>query len=200
MAIDLPDYPAPASVTPALMDFGSVLQPGLGGPTQKINRLGNRFSISVTMPAMKVPKLGRIWLSRLIQAQTQGARMRWPLQGVKSPPVSSTGIKIADGGQTGSTLICYGGVPNAVYKEGQFFSILTNGRHHLYMLTDEVIFNVEGTAPLPIAPMLRVNHGPSDSLFFDPPFFEGILIGDRREWEWSIANFVGLQFEIQETH
>jgi hypothetical protein len=195
--IELPVSPAPAAATPYMLDFGTLLRPSLGGPTQKVNRLGNRFGISVTMPPMKSPKLGRIWLSRLIQAQSEGARMRWPLQGFDAGAPGD--IKVSGTGQLGSSLSVKEGEPDYYLREGQFFSILTGGRHYLYMIATEDFIGSDGSALIDkIAPMIRAAHLDNDPLFLGPPMIDGVVIGDRREWEWSIANLTGLQFEIQE--
>ncbi len=77
--IDLPTDIGPSSASAALIDFGAFLTPPLGGPVQRVDRMGNRFRISVGMPPMLSASDGRRWVSRLIRGKTEGARMPFPL-------------------------------------------------------------------------------------------------------------------------
>src|SRR3546814_3371142 len=67
--IVLPSDPAPNGATPMLRDFGGTLTPFLGGPEQRINRLGTRLGIRVSMPPMRNGDNGRIFVSRPLQAK-----------------------------------------------------------------------------------------------------------------------------------
>src|SRR3546814_1410678 len=69
--IVLPSDPAPNGATPMLRDFGGTLTPFLGGPEQRINRLGTRLGIRVSMPPMRNGDNGRIFVSRLLQARSE---------------------------------------------------------------------------------------------------------------------------------
>jgi hypothetical protein len=194
--INLPSRPSPANEAPIFIDQGSILRGGLGSPDQRVNRLGDRFGLAVTMAPMPDPKTGRIWVSRLIQAKSQGARMRWPLNNFD--PGAPGDIRINGGAQTGSTLAIDGATPNYVFREGQFFSIITNGSRFLYMVSAETIANNSGQANLPIWPMIRGAHLDNDVCEFGKPMIEGFVQGDTWQWEWALANFTHLQFEIHE--
>src|SRR3546814_3983584 len=71
--IVLPSDPAPNGATPMRRDFGGTLTPLLGGPEQRINRLGTRLGIRVSMPPMRNGDNGRIFVSRLLHAKTLGS-------------------------------------------------------------------------------------------------------------------------------
>ena len=119
--IDVPSTPSPASATPGLIDFGGFLTPALGGPVQRVERMGTRFSLSVVMPPMINTSTGRIWIARLIRGKQEGIRMPWPLQGFDP---GSPGNPLVNGaGQSGRTLIADGFTPNYIAREGQFFSV-----------------------------------------------------------------------------
>jgi hypothetical protein len=135
-------------------------------------------------------------VSRLIDAQQEGGRMRWPLQGF-DPGLPGT-ILVNGAGQAGMTLNVDGATPGYVFREGQFFSIVTSGVHHLYKLRTETIANDAGQAALPIGPMLRVQHLDNDVCHFGVPMIEGFIQGDQRAWEAAIANFTNVDFEIRE--
>lgn len=194
--IDLPDYPSPVSATPGLVDYGGFLTPSLGGPIQRIERMGTRFGISVTMPPMENPKTGRIWVARLIKGKQEGARMEWPLQGFK--PGTPGTIRVNGAGQSGRSLILDGATPGYVAREGQFFSIETNSQHYLYMVAQETIFNASGQATLPIEPMLRVAPADNDLCHFGRPMIEGFIMGDRFDWEMALADFTSISFDLLE--
>jgi hypothetical protein len=148
--IDLPALPPFTQATPLYIDKGGVLAGGLGAPDQRINRLGDRWGIAVTLPIVTHATVGRQIVSRLVQAQRLGGRMPWPLQGFD--PGSPGNIKVSGSGQAGNTLLIKGATPNYVAREGQFLSVLTGGGHVLYMVTAQTILTGIGTEPLPVWP------------------------------------------------
>jgi hypothetical protein len=194
--IDLPDHPSPSAASPALIDFGAFLTPSLGGPVQRVERMGSRFGIRCTMPPMQNPKLGRQWVAKLIRGKQEGARMAWPLQGFD--PGTPGDILVAAAGASGRALQVKAATPNYIFREGQFFSVVISGRHYLYMITAEVIASATGTASLAIEPMLRVSPPLNAVCHFGKPMVEGFIMGDQFAWEMSLANFVGIAFDIAE--
>ncbi len=60
--IDLPDSPGARNAVPRVLDFGGYLTPASGAQIQRINRLGNRYAASFTMPPL-TEKDGRIWFA-----------------------------------------------------------------------------------------------------------------------------------------
>jgi len=194
--IDLPEHPQPANATPGLVDFGAFLTPGLGGPVQRVERMGNRFKIACTMPPMRNQNLGRQWVAKLLRGKQEGARMPWPLQGFD--PGSPGAVLVNGAGQAGRSLIIDGATPNYIFREGQFFSIVISGRHYLYMCAGERIASATGTATLPIEPLLRVSPPDNAVCNFGKPMVEGFIMGDAFSWEMALANFIGLGFELVE--
>jgi hypothetical protein len=195
--IDLPDWPRPNDATPSLVDWGAFLTPGLGGPVQRVNRMGSRFKISVSFPPLPSAKEGRIFVRRLVQGKSEGVRMRFPL--LDFDPGAPGTIRINGAGQAGSTLVVDGATPNYVAREGQFFSIETSGKHHLYMVAAETIFSNTGTASVPITPMLRRPHLDNDLCHFGKPMIEGFIQGDEIGWNLSVERVISLQFDISES-
>jgi hypothetical protein len=194
--IDLPEHPSPAGAQPALIDFGAFLTPSLGGPVQRVERMGNRFKISCTMPPMPNQNLGRQWVAKLLRGKQEGARMAWPLLGFD--PGSPGAIVVNGAGQSGRSLIVKGATPNYIFREGQFFSVVIGVRHYLYMVTAEVIASAAGAATLPIEPMLRVSPTANAVCWFGKPMVEGFILGEQFQWEMALANFVGLSFDLVE--
>lgn len=194
--IDLPDYPSPRDITPALIDYGAVLQPSLGGPIQKLNRLGSRFRLNIIMPPMPSGKLGRQWVARLVRGKFDGVRMELPAPSF-DPGVPGD-IRVNGAGQSGSSLVVDGATPNYIAREGQFFSIETAGTHHLYMVAAETIFNSSGQATVPIAPMLRRQHADNDLCHFGKPMIEGLIMGDEFAWQVAVEHITQIEFAITE--
>jgi hypothetical protein len=194
--IDLPDHPSPASAAPALMDFGAFLTPSLGGPVQRVERMGSRFKIACAMPPMLNPVLGRQWVARLLRGKQEGARMAWPMQGFD--PGTPGDILVAAAGAAGRSLSIKAATPNYVFREGQFFSVVIAGKHYLYMVTAETFASATGTATLSIEPMLRVSPPLNAVCHFGKPMVEGFIMGDGFQWEMALANFVGMSFELVE--
>jgi hypothetical protein len=194
--IDLPTTPQPASATPFYIDPGGIVKGGLGAPDQRINRLGGRFGISIELPTMAYAPTARLWISKLNQAQQNGGRIKFPQMDFAP---GTTGTVLVNGsGQAGSTLNIDGAAANYAFKDGQFFSVVTGGVHHLYHVTADVTANSSGIAALPIFPPLRVQHLDNDVCNFASPMIEGFLMGDQRQWELALGNFGNASFEIHE--
>lgn len=194
--IDLPSDPAPNAATSSLIDFGGFLVPGLGGEVQRIDRMGNRFKVSVSMPPMVSEPTGRIFVSRLIRGKTEGVRMEFPLLSFKP---GSPGTVLVDGaGQSGRSLVVNGATANYAFREGQPFSIEEDGRHYLHFVDAQVIANADGEAELSISPMLRIEPSDGAVCHFATPMIEGFIMGDEWSWEMGLAHHVGISFEVVE--
>ncbi len=195
--IDLPDWPGPASAEVAFVDFGGELTPALGGPVQRIERMGSRFRLSVQMPPMKHDKTARLWLARLLQAKQEGGRIEYPLLGF-SPGLPGSTIAVAGAAQSGRTLNVDGAPNGYVFRVGQPISIITAGVYYLHFVTSEVIVGAAGTAALSIEPMLRVSPADNALLEVGRPKIEGFLSGAEMPWSMDVAQIIGLSFVISE--
>lgn len=197
MAISLPTTPAPNGATPGLQDFGGFLEPFLGGPVQRINRVGSRFALRVTMPPMREDG-ARAFIARLLQGRTQTVVMPWPLLGFVPGNPGAPLISAAPAG--GSAIAIKGLTAGYAVKEGQFFSIVHGGRRYMHMFTAAATANGSGViAAAPIFPMLRTNLAVNDVLEIATPMIEGnVLPGDELNWELNVARLVGLAFSVVE--
>lgn len=194
--IILPTDIAPVDANPALIDFGGFLEPPLGGEVQRIDRMGNRFALEVTMPPLESVEAGRIWVSRLISGKTEGVRMEFPL--LSFDPGAPGTPAVNGNGQSGRSLSVRNFAPSYVVKEGQWFTHVNAGRHYLYKVDAQIAASVGGNATLPITPMLRVEPADGDLLLFLAPVIEGFIHGEEWRWNMSIHHLLGLQFEIRE--
>src|SRR3546814_6750685 len=73
MSIILPTTPGIRSAAPSLISYGGLLSPSLGGAVQRLNRLGDRHALKVSLPPMRSEPDGRIYASKLRRALQQGA-------------------------------------------------------------------------------------------------------------------------------
>lgn len=194
--IELPDWAVPNAANPGLIDYGGFLTPGLGGEVQRLDRMGNRFVIGVSLPPVFSGDKGRVLISRLIRGKTEGVRIEFPL--LAFSPGSPGTPKVNGPGQAGRTLICDGFTPNYAVREGQWFSLLHAGRHYLHNVDAEAIANAAGQVSLSISPMLRVEPADNDELHFAKPMIEGFILGEEWRWQMSLDHHFAIEFEIAE--
>lgn len=194
--IELPEWAVPNGAEPGLIDFGGFLTPPLGGEVQRLDRMGNRHRIAVTFPPAPSDKEGRILVSRLKRAKTEGLRIEFPLLDF-SP--GAPGAPLVNGaGQSGTSLILDGFTPHYAIREGQWFSLETDGRHYLYSVNAEVIADATGAATISINPMLRAEPADNDVCHFARPMIEGYAQGQDWAWQLSLARHIGVAFELEE--
>lgn len=194
--IEFPDDIGPQSFVMRLIDFGGVMRPPLGGAVTRVNRLGNRYAADVALPPLELDN-GRIFVSRLIRAKTEGLRMEIPLT-LGKQGVPGTGATV-DGAVTGGTSLPVKGV-NAgwVAKEGYWLSIVKDGQHYVHNITVQTQADAGGDVTLTIAPELRVSLADGDVVHLAKPMIEGFVGGEAAEWEWSLAHHAMISFTIEE--
>nr|WP_047166907.1 hypothetical protein [Sphingomonas sp. Y57] len=195
MAILIPAYPGPASAVPGYLDWGGVISSPLGGVDQKLNRLGDRFTIDVTMNTMPTAEDATAWVAALIQAQKDGGIFPWP----QAISVNGSGDAVIDGpGQAGTTLKLRGLSSGRTFLRGQFISVVHGGRRYLHIIAAAGVANGSGKVSLLVEPMLRVAYSDGAVVEIDEPKIEGFLEGNRRDWTIDVAMNIGLQFRITE--
>lgn len=182
MAIALPTDVGPVKMTPRLLDWGSDQAPVLGGPLQRISRMGSRHAVDVEMPPMDYAD-AMAWVQRLKRGKAARVLMEF-LQ----PGFDLTGY--TNGTATGAgTSVAFTGIGKPLV-EGQFFSLIIGGRRYLYSA------NAGGTT-VQVEPMIRV---PGTNVVAEVavPMIEGALSGNEVAWTVDVAETVGLSFTITE--
>lgn len=194
--IELPEGVTPVDVRPALIDFGGVQRPPTGAKILRINRLGNRFKAGVTLPRLRNRDLGRVVVSRLIRAKSEGMRIPFPLIDLNQ---GSPGLpKIKGAGQAGTVLTIDGCRAGYGISEGYWLSILTDGQHYLYNASAASAADASGEMEVAVAPPLRKSPADNDFVFLQRPMIEGLVTGDEFAWDYSAAHHIGIEFEIEE--
>lgn len=185
MSVLLPQPRLPQAAVPKLLDYGADQKAPQGGATQRLNRLGNRFSIDISYPRLRPEPDGRILASALRRAKTEGARFAFPQPGLV---IGDPGAPVVNGaGQAGSQLSLRGFSVGYVIKAGQFFSIIHGGRRYLHCANEDTGMGSDGAATVPIHPMLRVS--PADGAICEvaQPHIEGLIAGSEVPVEWTAA-------------
>ncbi|ADU12040.1 hypothetical protein [Asticcacaulis excentricus] len=193
MSVQLPNGPYRILAQVDDISFSSDLESPLGGATQRLNRLGDRFALSFGLPTVRVGACGALWATRLSQAKRQGAIMALPASVLKFGQTGSVGTPRVNGaGQAGMTLNADGFNNGALLVEGQYFSFKVNGVNYLHRLTADKAASVVGQVALNIEPMLRVQIPDNTELNFAAPEIEGLIALDTRGLaanRWGLGSF-----------
>lgn len=187
MAILLPQPRLPQKAVPKLLDYGADQKSAMGGASQRLNRLGNRFALDIAYPRLKPDPDGRVLGAALRQAKTEGALFPFPQPGLE---IGAPGSPVVNGGgQLGAVLQLRGFSPNYVIRAGQFFSIVHGGRRYLHCANFDQDWpaNGAGQVALPIHPMLRISPANGAICEFAKPYIEGPVSGSSIDIELTIA-------------
>lgn len=191
----LPSSPTPERMTWAPQDFGSSLRGPLGGSTQRVNRLGNRWALTVEMGPMTSDD-GRDWSAALSSGLRNGVLFAFLQPGLT---IGSPGTPLVNGAsQVGSSLIADGFSADYAMVAGQFFSVSISSQRYVYQLSADVTASGAGAATLAISPPLRLSPGDGDTLEFATPYIEGLLTGVPSWFMQSDRLARGFSFTIEE--
>lgn len=180
-AIDLPPLPRLAMVEVELMDFGGDLTSPLGGPTQRILRLGSRFMARVQMPALDLACAGA-WLAVRNRAKAEGLPVRMGIKQLGDGSVAGTPNAVAGAG-TELEL----SAPGATV--GLLFSFVKSGVSYLHQVTAVAGVDIN------VAPALRADPA-GLALEFAAPEIEGLM--NSASWSVAMARFAGQTFTVTE--
>lgn len=196
--IVMPDWVFAASADPFLRDFGSVLTPFLGGPEQRVNRLGTRFGLRITLPPLESRQDALVVQSRLLRAREDRLLMRWPQPDfdIGTPGAS----RVAAAVTSGTSIPMKGFAPGYTVKEGQMLSIVHAARRYMHMFAADGMVQADGTLLASIWPMLRTSLSNNDLIELAPPMIEGLVSpGEELSWQISVDRFSSFSFTISES-
>lgn len=191
----LPERPGPADIQWQYIDFGGNLPGGLGGPEQRVNRLGNRWACTVTLPKLE-EDIARYWVAAL----TRGVRLgvRWKLR-QRDLDLGTPGSPVINGdGQAGDMIDMGGFTPRYPLRVGQWFNHVQDDKHYLYKVSGPGDADGAGELTAQVEPPFRAEGMDGDVLLFGAPVIEGSLIGNGQTWTVDTAIQTGLQFGIRE--
>jgi len=183
--IVFPVVPRGTVVTPQLVRTSGDLVSTLGGPTQRITRLGSRYAASVELPSLDAECAAK-WLACPLRAEAEGDTL-----GLIMPQmIDVTFMNGTNGtGAAGSSAITFvGHAPSP----GMWFSFNDSNRNYLHLITTVDV----AAKTARIAPLLRVAM-PGSLMEFTTPFLEGFV--DDTSWSLEYFRFVGHRFNVTES-
>lgn len=196
MAITLPDNPSPNAASPTLIDYGSVQRPATGAAAQRIDRPGSRFRIEIGFPPMPNKETGRVFVSRLLRAKTEGLQIEMPLLGVDQ---GVPGSPVVDGaGQSGTTLNLRGLTPHYAAREGYWLSISNGTRRFLHNVAAPAAADATGDMTVTITPALRYPFADGATVDMAHPMIDGFVLGEEWGWQMGLDHNLGLSVAIEE--
>lgn len=192
--IILPPALAPNAVNMRVIDQGFKQEPATGGDITRVDRPGNRYEAMFSTAPLE-RDLGRVMISRLIQAVSEEMQVDLPLYGVDQ---SGSGNPRSNGtNQEGRIIICDGFTPGFAILEGFWITLTANGRSSTHIVTNSAFANSNGQATIAVNPPLR-RPLPNNTPINFAPFIQGFVTDDQLSWEWSLAHQIPLSFTIKE--
>jgi hypothetical protein len=180
----------------ALLDWAVLQEPALGGVTQRVARLGSRFSFDFQTPKMKLEGDGRRAIALLQLAQRLGGRVAYPQPDFH---VGAVGAPLVNGIHTGGTTLALKGLtPNYAVHQGQALSLTVAGRSYLYFAAANAIMDGAGAGSVTLTIPMRTHLAGNEVAELARPVIEGWLAGTERSWTIETARTTGLQFKITE--
>jgi hypothetical protein len=197
MTIALPTIvPFQARMKPRLIEFGTDLQPALGGPRQWIARMGSRHAIDVQMPTLDVATFAK-WNAARKKSRATGVELvlNWP----QPLGTISVGAPVVNGASQAGTSLAVRALTNSVtVPQGAYFTLTSGGRLYLHSVTDAGAADSTGHATLSIEPMLRVIPADGDSISFTPSI-QGFIDGVGLDWEDQFRLWQSFSFSLSES-
>lgn len=192
--IELPNCPPIKDGAPRYIFYGTDQSPILGGPQNRILRLGDRWGLDVQTYPAKYAEQGMAYLSRLIRGLKDVVRVSFPEPGVQR---TGFGAPVVSSLAAGQTLPVSGLAPGVLIKEGKFLSIYIGERCFLHQVVETVTASGAGTATLTIQPMLRWQPPVGSVIDFDAKI-EGYVQGNEQSWQTSRSKYLPFNFSIVE--
>lgn len=178
----LPQLPKATRLNVRVIEFGNDLTSILGGPSQRLMRMGSRHAVDVALPPLDLA-CARTWLAARNKAQAEGMTLRliMPQLGDGTALAGRTAVS---GGGTSLTVNSAAGI-----TPGLYFSFIVGDHAYFHQVTDVV------GATLSVAPLLRADPA-GQQLKFDEPRLQGFA--DAVAWDLERLRFVGQTFTITE--
>lgn len=194
--IELPPCPIIVSASPKLVGYFTDQQPTLGGPGNRVSRLGDKWGIDVVTGAAEYAAEGMTYLARLLRGMTDTVLLAFPEPGVPAQDYGAPVVSTA--GASGRLLPIGGQKPGAVIREGKFLSVVIGGRRYLYQAAATMTVPPGGAIDLPIYPILRRQPPVGAVVELAQPKIEGFVQGSEQSWQVSRSKYLPFNFSIVE--
>lgn len=184
-----------ATATPRLVEFGGLLTPALGGPVQRVDRLGTRWAMTFQTPPMRLEPAGREWASRIARAKLEGASITVPQPGLL---IDFPGAPVVAAGVISGRQVQIGGLPAGYpIRRGQWITLVHDARRYLDQVVNDVVAANNGTATVTLQNLLRSPMTAGDQVLIAAPKIEG-WIQDATEWPIQTNRTTAFTFTIAE--
>ena len=182
---------------PGMPDFGVLQKPVLGGPINKIDRLGGGHTLSYTVPPKMMEPDGRRLVARCQMAKRYGVVLEVPQVefDVGTPGV---GITIAGAVAGGRYAQITGATPRYAVRMGQALNIKRNGHRYLYFAAAQAVLDGAGAGTIELTRPLRTKLVGGEAVNLAKPVIEGWIEGDNFNWPIDMQRTVGLKFDVVE--
>lgn len=166
------------------------------GVASRFNRLGGRFSLSMSFPPMPADE-GRKFIAKLIRAVRAGMKIDYPLlgvsQGLPGAPV------MAGANQIGHSINVRGFTPYYSGGEGFWFSVtFADGSVKLHNVAAPFTATVAGLATILIEPAIGGPLPDGAELQFAVPMVEGFIEDSGAAWQAAIDRNIGFSVVLEE--
>lgn len=149
----------------------------LGGPDIDTPRMGDRYAVDVATAGLTLGAQDRQLIAAMTDAISAGATMRVRLPNVPAGMESNAGSVVDGAGQLGSAVRLRGLVPGTAIVRLQPITIEHLGVAFLHTASAQVVVASDGTATVPIWPMLRFATVDGERALVASPRIEGKLVG-----------------------
>jgi hypothetical protein len=174
-------------VTPHLIRVGGDLTSTLGGPTQRITRIGSRYAADVALPPLDSDCAAQ-WLSCILEAEASGDTLSLPM--TQMIAAARDLPQLYASGAAGSNVITFSN--EQVPPVGAWLSIFVGGRSYLHFVT-----GLAAAAQVTVGPLLRATFPADTPVECATPLLEGFV--NDTSWSVEFFRFVGHTFTITES-
>lgn len=186
----------PSGCEAALVDFGQLLRPSLGGKVQKVDRPGSRWRLKFTVPIQSASDALAV-ASDLISAKRQGIKIDVPLMGISQ---GSPGSPLVNGANpSGTSLPLKTMTAGYVLKKGYWLTLVdAGGDYYLHKVMADATVSGGGTVTATIEPPIRQPFADGATVLIATPRVQG-WITDEVGWAMVPGELVGgYSFTVEE--
>lgn len=180
----------------APLQFGRVLRPQTGGALQRIDRLGNRWTITCRTPMMPIEPEGRLVGQMLDRAVRDGGivRVRQPNFDPGTPGAPLVKGAVASGREVDID----GLTPGYAIKAWQPISFVSGGARYFDRVESQVIADASGQATITLYNLLRAPLADNATVELGLPCIEGVVeITSPAPWPKDRLTY--FEFTVTET-
>jgi hypothetical protein len=182
-------------VVPIPLDYANVIEPGSGGTTTRVDRLGSRWAFDFFTVPMRIEPHGGRLEALFDQAELSGALcpIRIPDFNVGAPGSPT----IAEDTTNGRVLSLAGVTPHYAFRQRQWASVIVDGQRYLDRIVAQAVANADGEAEITLRHLIRVSMSEGDTVEVAEPKIEGHFVLHQRP-EWREDRLTEFAFRISE--